>query len=195
FDEEYSVLFFNENSYSRLQAVQGFAEYTHPDGKLKVELSGQFNWGNEEIANVEIIKRYRSMPDFMARANVHMYLPNDFYVSLFAQIFGGYSWSIQTVNDSLYINDSEGYMNLDAVAGKHITDRLSVYVKGTNLLSPIKASPNMTFFPKGIASNVVSGHQYEYMPQQKTMIHAGLSFDLNRRAEENDRRKRKSGSE
>ena len=91
--------FTNTNSISTLNAIQTAVNY---DGRIfKADLSGQWNVGKEAIEGIDTINAYRSLPQFMGRANLHMDLPKIIRLSIYGQFFSEFTWGLIQVNNRI----------------------------------------------------------------------------------------------
>jgi outer membrane cobalamin receptor len=159
--------YINANSVSKLSAFQGFVTYQNKF--LKVDLFGQFNIGREKIVGVDTINSYRSLPQLMGQANVHLDLPKLFRISIYSQLFSDFTWGIAKVNNQIIVRESQGFWNIDLVIGKDFTDRFMGYFRMTNVLNSSS---------RGIFTTDVSGFQFDYLPQQETLFTVGLTYHL-----------------
>ena len=106
--------FFNAHSRSTLSAFQGFVTYTNKF--LKVDLFSQMNIGRERLDGIDTVNSYRSLPQFMGQANIHLDLPKLFRISVYGQFFSDFTWGIAKVNDEIIVKESDGFYNIDDMA-------------------------------------------------------------------------------
>ncbi|MEM6269395.1 MAG: TonB-dependent receptor [Bacteroidota bacterium] len=159
--------FNNANSRSELAAIQAEINYT---GKvLRVDLSGQYNIAQEAIEGVDTISGYRSLPQFMGRANVHLETKKGFCISVYSQFFSGFTWGISQINDEIETNTSAPFYNIDFVVSQDFTTRFMGYFRMTNVTQSAS---------RGIFTTDVSGYQFDYMPQQARLFTLGLTYHL-----------------
>lgn len=159
--------FFNSNSRSTLSAFQGFL--TYEEKILKVDLFGQMNIGREELLGIDTVNSYRSLPQFMGQANVHLDLPKVFRISVYGQFFSDFTWGVAKINNEIEVKESDGFYNIDLVIGKDFTDRFLGYFRMTNVLNSSS---------RGIFTTDVSGYQFDYLPQQQRLFTLGLTYHL-----------------
>lgn len=185
------VGFTNLESESRLQCIQGLISYQR--GVFRMDLSGQYNWGYEFIEQVDSISDgYRSVPDWMVKANVHVDIPKIIRISVYGRVVGPYLGGITLENETLAKPEVPGFYGVDLVVSKTFMNKLQTYVKINNLTNSDLFTRAADFnrkgdsynprrfnnVAKGIFTNALTGNDMDYIPQLRTMVIVGLTYSL-----------------
>jgi outer membrane receptor protein involved in Fe transport len=162
----------DNSTYSTLQSFQGFINIK--TRIVDAEIGGQLNFGEEEVEHLrgsQSIGSYRSMPDFMLQANVHLKLGLNNRISFYGKYLGQYISGVTMVNGQLFgfEQGTAGYYNLDIVYNRRITDNFVGQIRIVNAMNSIN---------KGIYTNWLTGYEFDYIPQLQRWLSIGLTYSL-----------------
>ncbi|TND07483.1 MAG: outer membrane receptor protein [Bacteroidetes bacterium] len=162
--------FMGYSNFNTLSKLQGLEAYVHFESRyFKADIAGQYNIGSEEIAGIDTLDFYRSVPQFQFHSALHGDIKT-FRVSLYGNYFDDFNGALVKLNDSILTKSAEGFFALDIVLGNQFSRRLFGYIRVKNLLDAEA---------KGISAPFVTKHPLEYIPQEKRVISLGITFSLN----------------
>lgn len=162
------VGFRNARSTSILHAFQVLFGYT--DAGLKIDLSGQYSFGEEHLDTIFDIEEYRSVPELQFQLSVQNKFSTGTHVAVHALTMSDFLGTVIDRNGRLIDPESAGYTNIDFIVGQQFTDNFSGYLRLTNLTNAKV---------KGLYTNAFTGYDFDYMPQLQRIFYFGLTYKLN----------------